>query len=154
NRNEGVDASPTAIGFTQTGEWLEYTVDIQHEDEYIVESRVASGANGAAFTFYLDNNFIVPGDDGTPGGFVNVPNTGDWVDIDCFTFRCVNPTGVESISAENGLIPDGDYSVYDIAGRFVKKITVSQNSYKNILKRGFYILRNSKGKNYTLLVRK
>ena len=143
---------------------------------------MASGANGAAFTFYLDNSFIVPGDDGTPGGFVKVPNTGDWetfkvvetklnkltkgthvlkveitgdwVDIDCFTFRCVNPTGVESISAENGLIPDGDYSVYDIAGRFVKKITVSQNSYKNILKSGFYILRNSKGKNYTLLVRK
>lgn len=182
NRKEGVDASPTAIGYTQTGEWLEYTVDIQYEDEYIVESKVASGVNGAAFTFYLDNSFIVPGDDGTPGGFVKVPNTGDWntfeivetklnklskgthvlkveitgdwVDIDCFTFRCVNPTGAEPISAENGLIPDDEYNVYDIAGRFVKKITVSQNSYKNSLKSGFYILRNSKGKNYTLLVRK
>ena len=185
NRNEGVDASPTAIGFTQTGEWLEYTVDIQYEDEYIVESKVASGANGAAFTFYLDNSFIVPGDDGTPGGFVKVPNTGDWntfeivetklnklsagthvlkveitgdwVDIDYFNFKSVNFSNnakVETIGVENGLIPDDDYFVYDVAGRFVKKITVSQNSYKNILKSGFYILRNSKGKNYTLLVRK
>lgn len=183
-RNEGVDMSATAVGYTQTGEWLEYTVDIQYEDEYIVESRVASGATGAAFTFYLDNNFIVPGDDGTPGGFVKVPNTGDWntfeivetklnklsagthilkveitgdwVDIDYFNFKSVNFSNnakVETIGVENGLIPDDDYFVYDVAGRFVKKITVSQNSYKNSLKRGFYILRNSKGKNYTLLVR-
>ncbi len=179
-RNEGVDMSATAVGYTQKGEWLEYTVDIEYEDEYIVESRVASGADGSAFTFYLDNNFIVPGDDGTPGGFVNVPNTGDWetfkvvetklnklpvgthilkveitsdwVDIDCFTFKCVNPTGVETISAGNGIIPDDDYYVYDIAGRFVKQISVSQNAYRNNLKKGFYILRNSKGKNYTLLV--
>ncbi len=181
-REEGVDMSATAVGYTQTGEWLEYTVDIQYEDEYIVESKVASGVDGAAFTFYLDNTFIVPGDDGTPGGFVNVPNTGgwetfeivetklnkltkgthvlkveitgDWVDIDCFTFKCVNPTNVETISAENGIIPDDEYDVYDIAGRFVKKIEVSQNSYRNTLKNGFYILRNSKGKNYTLLIRK
>lgn len=181
-RNEGVDMNAIAVGYTQTGEWLEYTVDVEVEDEYYVESRVASGADGAAFTFYLDNNFIVPGDDGTPGGFVNVPNTGnwetftmvetklnklskgthvlkveitgDWVDIDYFNFRCADPSKVETISTENGIIPDDEYNVYDIAGRFVKKINVSQNSYNSNLRNGFYILRNSKGKNYTLLIRK
>lgn len=181
-RNDGVDVKPTCVGYTQVGEWLEYTVDVEVEDEYIVESRVASGSNGAAFTFYLDNEFIVPGDDGTPGGFVNVPNTGDWetftmvetklnkltkgthilkveitgdyVDLDYFNFKCVNPTGVKSIATENGIIPDDEYEVYDIAGRFVKKITVANNSYRNALNNGFYILRNKSGKNYTLLVRK
>lgn len=180
-RNDGVDVKPTCVGYTQVGEWLEYTVDVEIEDEYIVESRVASGVGTAAFTFYLDNEFIVPGDDGTPGGFVNVPNTGDWetfkivetklnklakgthilkveitgdyVDLDYFNFRCANPAGVQSISAGNGVIPDDEYEVYDIAGRFVKKITVANNSYRNALKNGFYILRNKSGKNYTLLVR-
>lgn len=78
DRNEGVDMSNTAVGYTQTGEWLEYTVDVAEDGDYIVESRVASGNSGAAFTLYMDNQFIIPGADGTPGGFVEVPNTGDW----------------------------------------------------------------------------
>ncbi|MCQ2234633.1 MAG: carbohydrate-binding protein [Paludibacteraceae bacterium] len=78
DRNEGVDMSNTAVGYTQVGEWLEYTVDVAEDGDYIVESRVASGSDGSAFTLYMDNNFIIPGADGTPGGFVKVPNTGDW----------------------------------------------------------------------------
>lgn len=84
DRNEGVDMSNTAVGYTQKGEWLEYTVEVVEEGDYVVESRVASGADASAFTLYMDNKFIIPGADGTPGGFVNVPNTGDWE-----TFRTV-----------------------------------------------------------------
>lgn len=77
-RNEGVDMSATAIGYTEIGEWLEYTVEVEEDGEYIVESSVASGNSDAQFTLYMDNKFIIPGADGTPGGFIDVPNTGDW----------------------------------------------------------------------------
>lgn len=77
-RNEGVDMSSTAVGYTQKGEWIEYTVEVEKSGEYMLESRVASGNNGAQFTLYMDNNFIIPGEDGTPGGVIDVPNTGDW----------------------------------------------------------------------------
>lgn len=78
DRDEGVDMSNTAIGYTQTGEWVEYTVEVEEDGDYIVESRVASGNSTSQFTLYMDNTFIIPGADGTPGGFIDVPNTGNW----------------------------------------------------------------------------
>ncbi len=77
-RNEGVDMNATAVGYTQKGEWIEYTVEVETSGTYEVEAEVASGNDGAAFTLYMDNTMIVPGEDGTPGGFIDVPNTGDW----------------------------------------------------------------------------
>lgn len=77
-RNEGVDMNETAVGYTQTGEWIEYTVEVEKSGRYEVEAEVASGNNGAAFTLYMDNTLIIPGEDGTPGGFIDVPKTGDW----------------------------------------------------------------------------
>lgn len=77
-RNEGVDLNDVSVGYTQKGEWIEYTVEVERDGVYDVEARVASGSDGSAFTLYLDENFIIPGDDGTPGGFIEVPNTGDW----------------------------------------------------------------------------
>ncbi|MCR5497479.1 MAG: carbohydrate-binding protein [Paludibacteraceae bacterium] len=81
DRDEGVDMSNTAVGYTQTGEWIEYTVDVQKSGTYEVVATVASGSNGSAFTLYMDNTFIIPGADGTPGGFIDVPNTGSWDDF-------------------------------------------------------------------------
>ncbi len=81
DRNEAVDMNNTAVGYTQTGEWIEYTVDVQKTGTYEVVATVASGSNGAAFTLYMDNTFIIPGADGTPGGFIEVPNTGSWEDF-------------------------------------------------------------------------
>ncbi|MBP5481460.1 MAG: carbohydrate-binding protein [Paludibacteraceae bacterium] len=81
DRNEGVDMNNTAVGYTQTGEWIEYTVDVQKTGTYEVVATVASGSNGSAFTLYMDNTFIIPGADGTPGGFIEVPNTGSWEDF-------------------------------------------------------------------------
>lgn len=81
DRNEGVDMNNTAVGYTQTGEWIEYTVDVQKTGTYEVVATVASGSKGSAFTLYMDNTFIIPGADGTPGGFIEVPNTGSWEDF-------------------------------------------------------------------------
>lgn len=78
DRNEGVDMSNTAVGYCQVGEWLEYTVNVEEDGDYVVKSYVASEGTSGAFTLYMDNQFIIPGADGTPGGFVEVPNTGSY----------------------------------------------------------------------------
>ena len=78
DRKEGIDMNNTAVGYNQVGEWMEYTVDVAEDGDYVVESRVASGGSSGQFTLYMDNQFIIPGDDGTPGGFIDVPNTGDY----------------------------------------------------------------------------
>ena len=182
DRNEGVDMNNTAIGYTETGEWIEYTVEVEKDGEYEVECRVASGNSNASFTLYMDNTFIIPGDDGTPGGFIKVPNTGNWetfetvtsklntltkgvhvlkveitgdyLDLDYMKFNLIQEaTNVDNISSESGIIPDGEYLVYDVSGRFIKTITIGQNNYDG-LENGFYILKNNNGKSYTLLVNK
>ena len=182
DRNEGVDMNNTAIGYTQTGEWIEYTVEVEKDGDYVVESRVASGSNGAAFTLYMDNTFIIPGDDGTPGGFVNVPNTGDWetfttvetklnklskgvhvlkleitgdwVDLDYMDFKLVNSdeSHVVDYVSSGNSLPDGFYFAYDASGKLVKTIII-QNAYSSELGQGFYILKNAEGKSYPIVVK-
>lgn len=58
------------VGWTEAGEWLEYTVNVQQSGNYIVEAIVASDGQGGAFHIELD------GVDRT--GPIVVPNTGDW----------------------------------------------------------------------------
>lgn len=183
DRNEGVDMNNTAVGYTQTGEWIEYTVDVETTGIYEVEATVASGSNGAAFTLYIDNTFIIPGADGTPGGFIDVPNTnswedftvvkkklneikrgthvlkleitGDWVDIDKLEFKLIEQTdvSVEKVSAEKEIIPDGIYNAYDAKGRFIRSVEV-QNANCDQLKTGYYLLMNTAGKVYPMLINK
>ncbi len=182
-RNEGVDMNATAIGYTQTGEWVEYTVEVEEDGEYVVESRVASGNDGAQFTLYMDNKFIIPGADGTPGGFVDVPNTGDWktfktvttqlqkltkgkhilkleitgdfLDIDNMTFKLLSAddeTGLELITNDD-IMEDGIYKAFDVTGRFVRTVNV-YNGQCDELESGFFILINSDGQSYPMLIGK
>jgi hypothetical protein len=73
-KDTGVDLYKTAdggvaIGYTQTGEWLEYTVNVKADGEYDIEANVASGNSTSAFKLYLDDKAIT--DD------VSVPQTAD-----------------------------------------------------------------------------
>ena len=180
-RNEGVDMNSTAVGYTEKGEWIEYTVEVEEDGEYEVECRVASGnKDGAAFTLYMDNTFIIPGDDGTPGGFVNVPYTGDWdifeivttklnrltkgvhilkmeitsdwADIDYFKFNLIKADNTSSniLASDLSMIPAGEYQVFDMLGRYLKSVTIQENTYE-LFNSGIYILKNKEGKSYTLL---
>lgn len=59
--NGGVDlvkigGTGTAIGYTNVGEWLEYTVDVQTAGYYAYEANVSSGTTGSAFRIGLMNN--------------------------------------------------------------------------------------------------
>lgn len=73
--NEGVDIDGNetdgyVLGWTQKGEWVEYTVEVENEDSYAFSARVASGLDGSAFQLHLDGKAITD--------IVTVPNTGDF----------------------------------------------------------------------------
>lgn len=72
-KDTGVDlykaGDGVALGYTQTGEWLEYTVDVKAESEYNIEASVAAGNSTSAFKLYIDDKAI--------SDEVSVPQTAD-----------------------------------------------------------------------------
>ncbi|MDF2457107.1 MAG: hypothetical protein K0R51_3100, partial [Cytophagaceae bacterium] len=75
--NEGVDVEGTGdtgggfnIGYTNAGEWMEYTVNVTASAAYSLQARVASPGTGNAFHVELDGINI--------SGSLTVPNTGGW----------------------------------------------------------------------------
>lgn len=57
----GVDIVTTsdgyALGNTQAGEWVEYTVEVEEEGLYSFDALASAGANGASFNLSLSNYF-------------------------------------------------------------------------------------------------
>ncbi|WP_080904453.1 Ig-like domain-containing protein [Parabacteroides sp. Marseille-P3160] len=67
-----IEGEGTDIGYTNTGEWLQYTVDVEDEGDYLVDiSLSAAGDNGK---IHLE----VDGIDVT--GTITIPNNGSWND--------------------------------------------------------------------------
>ena len=78
-RNDGVDIEVSEntidsngfhVGFTNTGEWMKYTVTILEEGIYRISSRVSSGGDGGKFHLELNGNAV--------STVVETPGTGDW----------------------------------------------------------------------------
>lgn len=74
---EGVDISADVnagnghvVGWTKTGEWMHYTVNVASSGTYVLETRVAGVGAGGQFRILVDNI------DKT--GSLAVPNTGAW----------------------------------------------------------------------------
>jgi hypothetical protein len=59
-----------AIGYTASGEWLEYTVEVPEDGDYAIKASASTGMeNGTSFCFLADGKAI--------GDTINVPQTGD-----------------------------------------------------------------------------
>lgn len=60
--SEGVDIVKAgegyAIGYTEKGEWLEYTVDVKADGEYDITAFVSNGGEMEGFRLYMDNQPI------------------------------------------------------------------------------------------------
>ena len=74
-REDGVDIYKSgdnyALGYTQAGEWLEYSVNVKEDGDYYLTARVASGNETSAFSLSLDEKEILES--------TTVPKTGeDW----------------------------------------------------------------------------
>lgn len=171
DRNEGVDMSNTAIGYSQKGEWIKYTIQVMESGDYTMEAYVASGADGSSFQLQMDNKNITD--------IIDVPNTGDWqtyttvkanvgkleegkhelklvitgdwVDMDYMEFKAANRTGLENL-ASNIYPCDGHYTVYDLLGRRMGETELEEGELIGFTK-GMYVLKNEQnGKVFKVIV--
>lgn len=74
-REDGVDIvlnndNGYSVGYTEVGEWLEYTVSIKNEGLYTVEAKVSSGSDASSFRLFIDDTAITD--------TIKVANGGDW----------------------------------------------------------------------------
>jgi beta-galactosidase len=160
-----VDGGGYAIGWTSKGEWLEYTVDVARTETYELELRVASGLEGSGFSLFIDGKAVtdkieVPqGKDWETYQTISASTSeiskgkhilkllieGSYVNIDWIRFKSTTHTDVISISDDN-VIPNGEYQLYDIAGRLLKTIEIADghipSEIDGVSNKGVYLLRS------------
>ncbi len=149
-REDGVDIEDGgdnfAVGYTQTGEWLEYTVNVKADGEYYAAAHVASGSETSGFELLLDEKELVKavtvpktGEEWnvykdlslgkvklTKGEHIlRLSITGDFVNVDWLRFS-VNENGDDTshdaISTNFRLKNEVEtFGVYDVNGMFVGK---------------------------------
>ena len=163
---DGVDiylgGSGKAVGYTQDGEWLTYTVNVSNAGKYKLTVNAASSSMGSSMTFLVDDKIICDtihvdstgknwsvyqdfdaGDIELTAGnhIVKLLITGNFVNIDWFKFEAIDENGnVEEITpALTKSIdykvnnPGYVYSVFDIRGKKVAQFRIAY-SEKNDLK--------------------
>ena len=93
--SEGVDIvngnNGRALGYTSTGEWVEYTIDVQEAGNYSFKATVSSGVNNSGFSINLNKNGKI-----TKLADIKVPQTGsnNWD-----TYRVVEGTLSQPLEA-------------------------------------------------------
>ncbi|MCQ2203562.1 MAG: endo-1,4-beta-xylanase [Bacteroidales bacterium] len=173
NDNEGVDivkcTGGYALGYTATGEWLEYTINVTVAAEYNYETVVASGADNSGFKISL----VKDGELTDLTDKITVPNGGTWdvyttlkgtlkkkLEVGQQTIRVtimspyVNIDNIKLISNVNDGIEEivcdteAVYEAYTLTGVLVGKVEASgladlqQKMHKMVGKRGLYVIKN------------
>lgn len=176
-RNDGVDIVTSddgyAIGYTEVGEWLEYTAEIQETAKYKVTAKASANSNNTSMVLFLDDKVIADtlhfaNTEGwenytlnaietieLPQGkhILKILMTGNYFNLDWMKFEALNSTGIDEETAEKADLKAGRYSIHDIAGRdlgFVE-ITdgltmdeVQRTIIANVPQSGIYVIRNGK----------
>lgn len=132
-KNESVDASMAAgegatVGWINSGEWLEYTVNVETAGLYTVTFRYASGNSngGGPFYFMLDGNIV--SDD------IKVASTGGW---DKWASKTVNSIPLKS--GENVLrvaFKNGEFNLGKMTFTYSESLPYSQpvaNAGENVV---------------------
>ena len=151
----GVDiykkTSGYVVGYNQSGEWLEYTVEVAEAGDYTMFASVASGSTSGSFKLSIDGDDIteeiaVPKNDGEDNyddfGLVKAnvklaagkhilrfTVTGDWMDIDYIEFAAGKDAepGKTSIAAAKfqNRVSDS-YRVFDLKGSVLGTIDMAR----------------------------
>lgn len=166
---EGNEETGYIVGWTISGEWLNYTVNVEKSARYNWEAIVSSANDNASFKLYMDDEEI--------SQLAEVPNTGDWgaytklsgettelqagthtlkiyiegswFNLDKINFSEVGTTGYDLIKKEELL--SGEVDVYTPLGIRLKSIHVENQNLQQRLKeaglnKGVYLLRSQDGK--------
>ncbi len=142
-RDDAVDIvtapSGYAIGYTEKGEWLEYTVEVEEDGEYDVTANVSNNGSLDGFQLYVDgkqvttdytipqtgenwseyDEVIVPGFSMTKGEHViRLMIVGSYVNIDWLKFELHSSTITNDIYNTSA---EGDANYYDLNGHRVNE---------------------------------
>ena len=166
------DCKGYAIGFTQAGEWTEYSVNVPVDGKYIVKANVATASETSSFMLLVDNDAVtdtiaVPKTDSTWNvykeidvGTVELKQgehvlrlliTGDYLNIDWIQFadsaNQVLPPSllVEKVRLE--VSPVTAYDVFGLTGKYLGRVELRGESVWNALARdgfarGTYLVRS------------
>lgn len=100
--------SEYAIGYTTSGQWMEYTVDVAKDGEYDVAVAASNGNRDGSFTISVD---------GKEGAKVNFSKTADWDDYQEATGKITLTAGEHVIRIMiNDSDTNLDYVKFDLPG--------------------------------------
>lgn len=140
-----------SIGYTNEGEWMEYTIDVKATKAYDFEARVSCGLNTSGFKMLIDDKAITDE--------VIVPNTVDWDTYEVVKGKTAEITEGEHIlkvqltgayanldwirflgdETTNSIIVRNDVlqfpiqaKIYDISGKFLGEQTINSDNVNTI----------------------
>lgn len=159
-----------AVGYTQAGEWLKYSVSVAESGEYEITGNVA-GTNGTgSFVLYMDGTKI--GDEivapkgadydaysEVSGGKVNLTAgahelkleiVNDWINIDWVEFSKVSTLKLWNASPDFARNLNGKYTVYGLSGARIGTVwldnadlmTAGRQVRDKAQKNGVFVLKN------------
>lgn len=157
-----------AIGYTTTGEWLEYTVNVASAGIYDVDAVVASGSDASSFRLFIGNTAITDTIKVANGGnwdtystvtkktislsagthVLRIAITGNYVNIDKLVFTKESTTGIGAIKANFAQGPQS-FEIFSVQGTYLKSFQASSISdlkaqmNASSLNRGVYMVRNN-----------
>lgn len=135
-----------AIGYTNAGEWLEYSINAVTDGEFMFRAHVASGSDNSSFMLYIDGTAVtdtiaIPqGDDwdtykdvdgktkkiAKGEHILRVKITGDYANIDWIKFALSETEleEVQKIAYNVSFLKNTTFSVYSVNGRHVGNISM------------------------------
>ena len=172
--NQGVDivegGTGMAIGYTASGEWLEYTVEVPEDGDYAIKASASTGMESASFCFLADGKAIgdtitVPqtGEDWSvykefDGGkakltkgthVIRLVITGDNVNVDWFSLGDVEKVGLKPALKFQAKAPS-TYRVYSVSGKLMGTVELAGKKASEALQsagfnKGVYMLKSIDG---------
>lgn len=172
---EGVDivlgGTGKTVGYTNAGEWMEYTVKVPTSGDYAIKASAATGSDSTSFCLQIDDTLIgdtikvtKTGEDWNSyevfsGGMASLTAgshqirlllTGDYVNIDWFSLGDVS-TKIGADLRLNSADNDAIYRVFNLDGKRLGAVSLNGNTASKALKlagykEGVYILRSANGK--------
>ncbi len=171
-----------AIGYTEEGEWMRYTVNVSESGVYEVRVNMATASENAGVKLYIDGKAISEniiaeqGEDWSNYSAISTKTseisagehvlkleiTGNYVNVDWIEFckeSCSeNPLFVNKIKFDN--IGLQDFSIYSLNGSFIGKIKASSvrdahaKVQSLISEKGVYLIKSTTGFSHRFMITK
>ena len=161
-------ATGVIVGYNQTGDWLEYTVNIAEAGKYIMTASVAAESESASFSLSIDGKSVaevpvsgsswddykdVTAEVSLPAGkhILRMDVTAEYFDVDYFNFEFKNEAAIRT-NVHMATPELADYDVFDVNGVRLGRMSayslseaVSMLKNSNSIKiQGVYMIRSVK----------